>query len=162
MQNLKPPDSYDMNNLQHFLGSPLMGELALSGNDATIWGSVSAPKNHNADIIGLRPRVKEDSFSRWLAQRATIVFKCGLGRVKKPDPFSGRVVYYDRSVLKWTFWMTSILASLMPIASIVVLISVKSLPGRVAVIAAFNVLISICLTVFTDAKRTDCFAVTAA
>jgi len=64
--------------------------------------------------------------------------------------------------------MTSIVASMLPIASIVVLVVLSPRPldhtlrGQIGTIAAFNVLISMCLTLLTDAKRTDVFAVTAA
>ena len=162
MQGLKEPDRFDINDLQHFLGSSLMGPYELSGNDCRIWGSVPEPLSHKPDMIGLRLREKEDYFSKWLAQCGIVLFKYGLGRFKKPHHVTGEVGYYDQSVLKLTFWMTCILASLIPIASIVVLMSVDTLPGRVGVIAAFNVLLSVCLALFTDAKRTDCFAVTAA
>lgn len=58
--------------------------------------------------------------------------------------------------------MTSILASVIPIASIAVLYYVQSMPARFAIIAAFNILVSVCLSGFTNAKRSEVFAVTAA
>jgi hypothetical protein len=132
------------------------------GEDSETWGCPKSRDNHPPDLIGIKPRKKEDTFSRLVAENAVHLFKCGLGRLTKKDPHLGRKVYYDTHVMKVTFVLTSILASLMPIASIVVLRALQSLKNRMITIAAFNVLISACLTFFTDAKRTDVFAVTAA
>lgn len=71
-------------------------------------------------------------------------------------------MYYDSTVLKVTSWITCILASLLPIASILVLVNLQSLKTKLWVIAAFNILTSVCLSVLTDAKRSEAFAVTAA
>jgi hypothetical protein len=51
---------------------------------------------------------------------------------------------------------------MMPVLSIVILIKLKELNARLGAIAAFNALLSIYLLWFTDARRTDIFAVTAA
>lgn len=134
---------------------------SLVGADSETWGNVDDPDNHPPDLIGIKPRQKEDTFSRLVAENAVHLFKCGLGRFTKKDRHIGRKVYYDTQVTKLTFGVTSIVASLIPLASIWVLVSLHSLTDKMAAIAAFNVLISACLTFFTDAKRTDVFAVTA-
>jgi hypothetical protein len=48
------------------------------------------------------------------------------------------------------------------VLSIIVLVHDETLNGRLGIIAAFNILISEYLSCFTEAKRTDVFAVTAA
>jgi hypothetical protein len=68
----------------------------------------------------------------------------------------------DDRVFKLTMWIISLIASMMPVISIVILIKMKALNSRLGVIAAFNALLSVCLLVFTDARRTDVFSVTAA
>ena len=82
--------------------------------------------------------------------------------MKRKDAHLGRRVYYDSTVLRITSWMTCILASMLPIASILVLIHLESLKTKLWVVGIFNVLISVCLRTFTDAKRAEIFAVTAA
>ena len=166
---LREPDPYDLRDLQHFLGNEeMMGVWALGGDDRETWGSVIEPDKRKHDLVGLRTRYREDSFSRWVADHAVVLFKCGWARFKKPKKATGAVGYYDSSVLRITFWMTSMIASLIPIASIMVLISLSDKPvtkaqrGQVGTIAAFNILISACLTVLNDAKRTEVFAVNAA
>jgi hypothetical protein len=165
---MKEPYPFDLEDLQHFLGNKdLMGLWALGGDDRETWGSVIDEKAKD-DLVGLKVRHKEDSFSRWVADNAIVLFKCGWARFKKPKKATGDVGYYQSSVLRITFWITSMIASLIPIASIVVLISLSEKPmtkaqrGQVGTIAAFNMLISACLTILTDAKRTDVFSVNAA
>ncbi|KAH9878258.1 hypothetical protein J1614_003475 [Plenodomus biglobosus] len=158
---LVPPDEYDLYNVQDFLGSEEMGPLALEGEDAYFWGSASSRKDYKHDIVTLKRRQKDDAFSKWIAERAMVMVKC-CGVKLKPSKQHGEVVLYDSSILKGTFWLTSLVASILPIASIVVLVHLKSQTARLGTIAGFNVLITLCLNIFTDAKRIDCFAVTAA
>lgn len=74
----------------------------------------------------------------------------------------GIIGYQDAKVLQITYWMTSVIASLIPIGSIIVLYKVHSMAARLGIIAGFNVLVSLCLSIFTDAKRAEVFAITAA
>ena len=80
----------------------------------------------------------------------------------KPNHTHGVIGYEDTTVFKITYWITSIVASLIPILSIVILYKVKSMKARLGIIAGFNVLISMCLSGLTNAKRSEIFAITAA
>jgi hypothetical protein len=161
--NYPDPGKWDLHHLQNYLQSPEMGPLALSGEDATIWGSVLDRKSHKPDLVALRPRAKKDAFSEWAAENTIFnLFKCGCARFMKPSRVHGTVGYEDTTIYRITYWITSILASLIPIASIVVLYCVNSMPARLGVIAVFNVLVSVCLMAFANAKRAEVFAVTAA
>jgi hypothetical protein len=162
LHKIKAPDRFDLHDIQMFLQSEEMGPPFLTGQDSDTWGSSKAPNDHPPDLIGVHPRMKEDTFSHVVAERAIHLFKCGLGRLTKGNRHLGRRVYYDSTVLKVTFVMTSGLAALLPITSILVMINLHSLKAQLWTIAAFNVLISICLTFFTDAKRLDVFSVNAA
>jgi hypothetical protein len=81
--------------------------------------------------------------------------------MKKPDPRYGAIAIRDNRVFKITQWLTSSLASAVPVISIAVLDRIKTREARIGTIAAFNVLLAVCLIIFTEAKRTDIFAVTA-
>ncbi|KAF2873904.1 hypothetical protein BDV95DRAFT_627680 [Massariosphaeria phaeospora] len=155
------PDTFDLRDLQHFLNHKTGGSNCLRGDDCFIWGTVEESDIICPDLIGLRPRIREDAFSHWVAEHAVGIITKWVSCFQKPKKI-GEATYYDSTVLKFTFWMNSILASLLPVASIIVLIYLDSVPARIGAIAVFNVLISVCLTIFTDAKRTDVFAVTAA
>ncbi|CAI6333416.1 unnamed protein product [Periconia digitata] len=155
------PSHIDLEYLQSFLHENL--KLTLCGPDATIWGSSLGKTNYSPDLITLCPRRKEDPFSNFAADKTIhFLFKCGLHRFMKPSPIHGVVGYEDTLIFKITYWITSIVASMIPILSIVVLYTVHSLKARLGIIAGFNVLLSICLIGFTNAKRSEIFAVTAA
>lgn len=80
----------------------------------------------------------------------------------KPSKIHGSIGYEDSTIYRITYWFTSILASLIPIASIAVLYQVQSMSARLGIIAAFNVSLSICLMGLANAKRAEVFAITAA
>jgi hypothetical protein len=149
--------------MQDYLQTPEMGPLALTGEDATIWGSVHNRKSYAPDLVALRPRAKKDAFSVWAAENTIFnLLRCGCTRFIKPSRVHGMVGYEDSTIYRITYWITSLLASLIPIASIVVLYYVHSMPARFAIIAAFNVLVSVCLMGLANAKRVEVFAITAA
>ncbi|KAJ4361046.1 uncharacterized protein N0V89_001615 [Didymosphaeria variabile] len=159
------PDRYDLKYMQRFLHSKHHMDLCLLGPDATIWGSLSEPHAHSPDLASLRPRKKEDPFSNWVVDNAiTKLVRCGCACFLKSSraDMRGIIGYEDEKVMQITYWMTSVIASLLPIGSIVILYKVQSMAARLGIIAAFNVLVSLCLSVFTNAKRAEVFAVTAA
>lgn len=163
---MQEPDKWDREYIQSFLMTEEKGSVVLTpfvGDDCTIWGSVKNPKGYAADLISLRPRQREDAFSNWVAKKAVInLFRCGCARFKKISRVHGVIGLDDSSVYRVTSWLTSIIASLIPIASIAILHTVEPTKARLWIVAAFNFLISTCLSIFTNAKRSEIFAVTAA
>lgn len=155
------PDEYDLKDIQHYIGSAKMGTAALEGDESFVWGSARGAKTNALDLVTLKPRENQDTFSRWIAERALLLIRI-FGRCIRPSTKHGAVVIYDSVIMRVTFWITSIIASMIPIASIVVLLHLNSRAARLGAIAGFNVLITVCLSLFTEARRTDCFAVTAA
>jgi hypothetical protein len=159
------PDRYDLEYMQRFLHNKNHMDLSLLGPDATVWGSISEPKSYSSDLAALCPRQKEDPFSSWVVDNAiTKLVNCGCAPFMKLSRahMQGIIGYEDVQVFKITYWITSVIASLLPISSIVVLYKIQSTPARLGVIAAFNVLVSLCLNAFTNAKRAEVFAITAA
>ena len=146
--------------MQAFLFSKDMGPAHLQGVDSTSWGNNE--HQEPSDLIGIHPRKHVDVFSRFISEKAVCLFSCGLGRLTKGDKRLGRKVYYDSSVQKVTLWITSAVASLLPVASILVLLQLDSLRDKLLTIAAFNLVMSFCLSVFAMASRTEVFAVSAA
>ncbi|EMD62725.1 hypothetical protein COCSADRAFT_93919 [Bipolaris sorokiniana ND90Pr] len=157
------PSPWDLHHMQNYLQTSEMGSNALTGDDARIWGSVLDRDSQNPDLITLCPREKKDAFSAWAAESTIInLLRCGCARFMKPSRVHGVVGYQDGTIYRVTYWFTSILASLIPIASIAVLYRVQSMSARLGIIAGFNVLVSICLMALTGAKRAEVFAITAA
>ncbi|KAF2192335.1 hypothetical protein K469DRAFT_730925 [Zopfia rhizophila CBS 207.26] len=166
IQRLEEPDRWDLKDIQHFLGSKDMGPVKFIGADARVWGSVCQPHSHAADIVTLRPREKADSFSRWVIESTVMALfrlnRLQCARFKKPSPIHGMIGFKDNFLYRVPFWIASIIASLVPIASIIVLYSVHSVPARLGVIVAFNLLMTVCMNALTDCKRAEVFAVAAA
>jgi uncharacterized membrane protein YqjE len=89
------------------------------------------------------------------------IFRPCVPRFRRKDPSQDNIAYTDTRILRITFWFTSIIAALLPIISLVVLVScVRSKAARLGVIAAFNVLIALFLGWFTEASRKDILLVT--
>jgi hypothetical protein len=166
MAQTKAPATSDLYDLQDWLASKAGGSNILRSGDARAWGTAVKRKFTSGDLRCLKPRMKEDWISRFVAENAIKIFGYDLGpwfgcscRQKTlPTQFG----YYASDVYKITFWMTNILGSLIPIVSIAVLMWMDSMRAQVGSIAGFNVLVAMCLCIFTDAKRMDCFKVTAA
>ena len=156
---MKEPGAYDLKDLQKYL---LEIGMPLEGDDSDIWGSRSKPHAHAPDLVTLRARQQEDIFSTWIVEKAIKrVFLCCQHRIK-PSKVHGMKGYEGQTFLRVTYWITNIIATVLPSASIIILYCIKSTWVRLAVLAVFNLLVSICLTVFTTAKRSEVFALTAA
>lgn len=163
---LPEPEKWDLSDLQTFLENPSMllnGAVALVEEDAQTWGSSIAHKSHSPDLVALRPRPKEDPVSSWVAKHAIFCLeRCGWGRIKKPSRIHGVRGYKDTTIFKITYWITSIIASLVPIVSIIALYDIHSTTTRLVVIGVFNMFMSICVSGLTDAKRSEIFTITTA
>jgi hypothetical protein len=87
----------------------------------------------------------------------------GLINSQKPfDVESGLYHYRKGNVRALSHLVGILLASLIPAASIFTLYFVKHMTDRLGVIVAYSALFSICLGVFTTARRVEIFAATAA
>lgn len=140
-----------------------MGPLALRGSDNDIWGSTTDSEGYAPDLVSLRGRHSEDLFSRWVTEKLTIkFFECCGYRYKKTHPRFGMVISDDRNALAVTRLISSVFASLLPVASIVALYSVQLMVARLAIIAAFCLVFSLSLLVLTTARVSEVFAATAA
>lgn len=170
MLQYKAPANFDLKDLQHWMDYQTPNEFYIKGQEHLNWGVKCYPNLCSSDLVGLRPRIKEDAFSRWVARNGAKVLKYDFRRwftcqcCFRPRKDCSKRRYYDTDVLKWTFMTTGVFVSLLPVASIAVLLHFKKHGEwvQVGIIAGFNVLIALFLTVLADAKRTDCFAVTAA
>jgi hypothetical protein len=157
------PNTGDLKDLQRFLGSSAMGPAKLNGPDAKIWGSVTDQHNRCEDLICIVRPEKEDPFSRWCLDKVMAAFfACGGHRFRKPDKVTGAIVYQRDKILRITYYITTALSSLLLILSITILWVVTSMSARLALIASLNLVVSLCLAVFTTAQRPQVFAITAA
>lgn len=161
---MKSPKDFDMSFIRKYIASKDEGlAFALAGLDSEVWGSVKSPESCAKDLVTLRPRHDEDGFSKWVTGKGISKF-FGLGgaRFRKKSPVHGFVSYEESDLLRITYNITTVLASALPIAAIAVLVYVQSMKAKLGIIAVFNIVLSLCLTVLTTAKRTEVFAVVAA
>jgi hypothetical protein len=160
---MKEPSSYDLRDLQKYFREM---KLPLLGLDKTIWGwpkvNSSTHHPHAPDLVTLRPRAEQDSFSKWVVEKALKRFFRYSKRRLERSRVNGMKGYDDEKFLQITYLITSIIASLIPSISIITLYYIKSTIARLGMLAVFNLLISVCLTAFTTARRADIFAITAA
>lgn len=162
VQRLEHPDWFDMKDIQQFLGGPEM-ERPLLGPDMDVWGDVSDPKSYVDDgLVALRPRERTDRFTSAVSERAISVIHLFNRLIKGRKATVVTLGYTDSTVTRITFWLTSFIASGIPVVCIIALMNLDSVTARLGAIAGFNGLIGLCLLAFTDAKRIDVFSITAA
>jgi len=158
--------------------SPREGKIYLHGPESDIW-----EKPDESDLVALRTRDAGSAFTGLvtdvLLQRYHYLlghyFKVRMlsptGRyivayyIQRPK-FSGAhhesntVTYLQKGVLRFTRAITTVLASLFPISSTLVLFFIRSMLKRLAIIGAFTALFSLCLALFTNAKMINIFSAT--
>lgn len=78
------------------------------------------------------------------------------------DPKAGIVRYEESTIVMVTNIIGTVLSSLLPILSIIVLYFVKNTLTRLGIVVIFTTLFSATLTIFTSARRVEVFASTAA
>jgi len=158
---LEPPDYFDLKDVQGFMACSEM-ELPLLSPDRNIWGRYSNPTAHTDDgLVALRPRVRTDTFTTMLFDRLVHVFYFFKKLYPGKESDNPMCFYRDDTISTITFWLTCFIASILPVISIIVLVNIPSLVHRLAAMAVFNGIVSLCLGWFTEARRTDVFAITA-
>src|SRR4051812_19762025 len=124
MAALPRPASFDLQFLRRWLQVAIAGKRPLIGADRLVWGLPDETgQQHDPDLIALRSRRGEDQFSKWAMDKGVeCLHRCMGGRVKKPrDPEFGITEYDDDHLLRYISLVTTILASLLPVLSVVIL-----------------------------------------
>jgi hypothetical protein len=130
-----------------------------------VWGSFTHVDITGAkDLVGLCEHAEQDSFSKFVDRKVTKWFHRQVAyRFSKSLQENNPLTQYNyRTLLRSTALIVTIVACLLPILSISVLYSIKTMKARLGAIAGFNILLSVLLGVFTTAKRVEIFGVTAA
>jgi hypothetical protein len=162
IHQLPEPDRFDIRDIQNFMSCDEMA-LPLTGRDRYTYGSFLNLDSYCKDsLVTLRARARTDAFSSKLSEHAITVmdFFKRVFTKRRNDPSVNQVTegYHDTTVSKVTSWLTSVIASAIPVFSIIALVNIPTLKRRLAAIAGFNV----CLVFFTEVRRIDVFSITAA
>ncbi len=161
-----------------------MGNIYLLGPDSDIWSNPDV-----SDLIALSARHSDDPFTTWVTDTVIHWWHRLIGKyfrvrllallvhnlpahssahnrvIQQPDttPWSANTVSYSQAGLtRLTSLIGTLLASLLPVASIIVLYSISSNLVRLIVIGLFTAGFSISLKLVTNAKLVDVFTATAA
>jgi hypothetical protein len=138
-----------------------MGNFPLRGPDQGAWSW-----ENTYDLLAVSRRESSDPFSRWLTDTFLPFFHNILGkRFRKPlseDPESEICQYSETSLSNAVNVLGTVLASVLPITSIVALYFVTNTLVRLEMSVAFTALFSCCLAVMSGAKRVEIFAASSA
>ena len=153
------PTAFDFDVIQHQLDVRDGKTLTLMGRDGSMWGSTLDPTGHALDMINLRRRqsLNEDAFTRWTTGTLLPWFDKRWPRLRKNDPRYGGPGYVAGPFLNFSFYVSTVIASTLPIAAISVLFYVNPMQGRLITIGVLNILYALCFNIFTNPRRSDVF-----
>ena len=156
------PIDQDLAFLRVWLSRPNSGDNFLRGLEASIWD----PKN-DEDLITMTTRPGErDYFTGWVINSVLIRFHryigCRIFHNRPEDEEAGYTEYKDSRLL--TSWgiLVTIISSMLPVLSTIALYLVEGIALRLGMVALFMLIFSSALVIFTNARRVEIFAATAA
>ncbi|MCJ1336571.1 hypothetical protein MMC09_001847 [Bachmanniomyces sp. S44760] len=174
LYRLERPDKDDLSLLRAWLQDPKGGNDFLSADGMNVYDEEADIKD---DLFSLASRPGEkDAFTRWITGPLLNwvnekVFGEGSflpTRLTHPfappqiDPATSLYDYNDTHLQRLAASLTTILASLFPIASTIVLYFIQSTLVRLGVVVAFIGVFGVALMAFTQATRIEVFEALAA
>ena len=158
LSRLGGPSKYDLDIFQHWLRG--LSRFPLTGNDRETWTN---PDGIN-DLVALSNRDRDDVLSKVFLNRLIPIFHWTLGnRLKKRSSSTPGLAEYDNAHLLAILEVTStMISSMLPISSIIILYFVRSTPARLGIVVGYTALFSMALALLTRASRVENFAATAA
>ncbi|KAH7386404.1 hypothetical protein BKA64DRAFT_142913 [Cadophora sp. MPI-SDFR-AT-0126] len=155
------PRQYDLQFLRSWFCRPGMGAFPLLGLDRDAWDSKT-----ESDLIAIKPRAAPDIFSKWFSEsfipRYHQVFGERFRKELPGDIGSGIYHYRESSLESGLSILATVVASLLPISSVVALYLIQPNGLRLGMIAIFSACFSLALAIMTSARRIEVFAATAA
>ncbi|KAK4664667.1 uncharacterized protein QC763_0073080 [Podospora pseudopauciseta] len=157
MQYHKMKNSYSQDWLRDFRG----GSSFLQSNEAFTW----ADPNPSSYLCLSAPVKETDPFTAFITEKILKTYRHLLGRRintgQAVDTDTGHTLYSPSRISKASSLITTVLASTLPVLTILVLNGLDSTDARIGVTAGFTVLLTLVIAVFNDAKRIEVFAATA-
>ena len=134
----------------------------MRGLEASVWNP-----EHTSDLLTLNARPGEhDKFTGWLVNRFLAWFHRNLGhrlmRNRPADEEAGFREYSDVKLVVYMEILVTLLSSMIPVAATLALYFVRGMPARLALVAVFMILFCTSLAIFTNGRRIEIFAATAA
>ncbi|KFY88323.1 hypothetical protein V500_06418 [Pseudogymnoascus sp. VKM F-4518 (FW-2643)] len=161
LARLENPRRYDIEFLRSWLQRPGMGSFPLLGIDGNSWNV-----EYEDDLVAVKARTAPDMFSTWFMETLVPAYHYFIGeKFKKPidEQASEGIYHYNESVLNATLsTLTTVVASVLPICSVLVQYFVQSNSLRLGLIVIFSALFSLALALMTSARKVEIFAATSA
>jgi hypothetical protein len=164
-----------------------MGSFPFLGFDRDTWDL-----KNETDLIAIKPRAAPDIFSKWFTEGFVPYYHQIIGKKFKvipsqyslnqyvmqpdiekpaniwpkeqlPETVGAGIYHYRESSLESALGiMATVVASVLPVCSVVALYIIQSNNLRLGMLAIFSALFSLTLTLMTNARRIEIFAATAA
>ena len=165
---LQNPTRHDLHRLREWLVRPECGDNFLGGIEREILhedARLDVDQERASDLVTMsREAVEHDFFSRWLSDQVLDKFHSLIGRrLKHPVDEEAGIYHYRKMHLRAVSHLVGVvLASVIPAASIFTLYYIQSPVNRLICLLGYSALFSVCLALFTSARRVEIFAATAA
>ncbi|KAK0658714.1 hypothetical protein QBC41DRAFT_308131 [Cercophora samala] len=161
MNSIPSPQPSQLSALKDWLRDFKGGNSFLQSNEAFTWADPDP-----SSYLCLSAPVKEtDPFTTFITEKILGAYhhflghRLGTGEVV--DTETGHTSYSSSRISQASSLITTVLASILPVLTILVLNTLESTNARIAVTAAFTALFALVIAVFSDAKRIEIFAATA-
>ncbi|KAH8745891.1 hypothetical protein F5883DRAFT_586160 [Diaporthe sp. PMI_573] len=160
LSKLDPPTQSNLAFLREWLERPTMGCFPIRGLDMDAW-------DVKEDLVALKSPGPRDLTTRWVTNTLIPFYHRLLGEKLKdpecPDLGDGNIYNYKDTMLASAVdILTTVIASLLPLLSILILFLVHSDAIKLGVIVASSAMFSFALALMTQARRIEVFAATAA
>jgi len=165
-----PPNKQDFKFLQTWMKVPSMGNVYLLGADSDVWET----KLDSAELVCLLPRKSDSPFTRFLTTKLVRWYHHSVGHLlsgrasetpapHQPSEIYGNTVQYSHDgFTRLGEVISTIVASLLLVGSIVVLYSMADMKLRLVTIGIFTASFSLGLCLFTNGRMIEVFSASAA
>ncbi|KAI1448152.1 hypothetical protein F5Y02DRAFT_377510 [Annulohypoxylon stygium] len=161
ISKLDEPNPTDLEFLRSWFERPSMGCFPIRGLDYKAW-----EQTFENDLVAIKPRVLPDPFSKWITDTLIPLYHRIFGvkfRTADATDLGDELYTYKESQIKVIIdIVTTVVAAVFPLLSIVVLYIVQSFSVRLGIVIVFSTFFALMLALMTNARRIEVFAATSA
>ncbi|TAQ86463.1 hypothetical protein B7494_g5215 [Chlorociboria aeruginascens] len=167
LDKISNPTDYDRTVMQKWFERKDLANMPLEGDDSSIWAQPRRIEDgpgvsrHYKDLIAINERGDDvDDVTVFIAEKIIPMWH---GKIaSKLHKNRGIKTFREKVFSEFTSIIATILSSLLPVLSIVVLYVVHNMHIRLGIIAAFTAGFALLVSVITSASRVENFAATSA